>query len=382
MRSSPSRPTVFLESLESRTLCSTTDATDPAPDPQPPLATAAVNADAQLPDLVPWANRARGYMHGWSFDRNEKPGRLLLRLTTAIGNVGTGPLELRGGRVRLGKQEVMQRIYNADNTTTDRLSGSFTYHPAHSHTHFDEFASYRLRAMTKNNGVGKIIKGGNKVSFCLTDVEAFKPELPGAPRDSEYMSCASTMQGISVGWADVYNYSLPDQWVDVTNVKPGRYWLEVVADPRNRILESNEKNNTTRIAINLKNLSAPRNDAFARRTALKGSIVDTTGHNNQATLENGEPSADGGSSVWWTWTAPTSGRVTITTAGSSFDTILSVYTGDSLSNLTRVARNDDDSARDVRTSRVVFNAQKGVAYAIAVDGYNGASGRIQLHISR
>src|SRR5688572_26816100 len=121
MRSSPSRQPVFLEALEPRTLCSTTDTTDPAPDPHPPLAATAVNADAQLPDLVPWANRQRNYMYGWNFDRNEKPGRLLLRLTTAIGNIGTGPLELRGGRVRLGKQEVMQRIYNADNSTTDRL---------------------------------------------------------------------------------------------------------------------------------------------------------------------------------------------------------------------------------------------------------------------
>jgi Lysyl oxidase/CARDB len=364
-------------------LCSTSDLTEPAADPQPPMAAAAA-ADARLPDLIPWANRRRGYMHGWYLDRTERPGRLLLRLTTAIANNGAGPLELRGGRTRDGKQEVAQRIYNPDGTTSDRLAGTFTYHPTHSHTHFDDFAAYRLRVMTNTGAVGRIIKGGQKVSFCLTDSEEYNLDQPGAPETGEYFLCAGKRQGISVGWADVYNSSLPDQWVDVTNVKPGKYWLEVVADPRNRILESNEKNNATRIPITLRDLKAPRNDSFADRITLKGAALTITGHNNQATKEAGEPDhADrtGGSSVWWRWTAPASGRITIATAGSSFDTVLGVYTGSALSSLSKVASNDDDTARDLRTSRVVFKASKGTTYAIAVDGYNGISGRINLSIS-
>jgi hypothetical protein len=318
-------------------------------------------------------------------DRNERPGRLLLRLTTAMANKGSGPLELRGGRVRDGRQEVMQRIYNTDNTTSDRLAGAFSYHSAHSHTHFDEFATYRLRAMTAGKGVGRVIKGGSKVSFCLTDSEEYNTALAGHPVGGEYFSCASERQGISVGWADVYSASLPDQWVDVTNVKPGRYWLEVIVDPKNRILESNEKNNMTRIPVNLKQLTSPKNDNFANRIKLTGKAIAASGHNNQATLEAGEPAhadAEGGASVWWTWTAPASGRVTISTLGSTFDTTLAVYGGSGLSNLSRVARNDDDTSRDTRTSRVAFTASKGVAYAIAVDGYAGVSGRIQLQINQ
>src|SRR5262245_15841075 len=86
----------------------------------------------------------------------------------------------------------------------------------------------------------------------------------------------------------------------------------------------------------------PDNDSFATRIALVGTDVTTTGNNVGATMEPGEldPSLLGGRSVWWTWTAPADGAVTITTAGSSFDTLLAVYTGDSIGNLTLMAFND------------------------------------------
>jgi hypothetical protein len=44
-----------------------------------------------------------------------------------------------------------------------------------------------------------------------------------------------------------------------------------------------------------------------------------------------------GESVWWSWTAPFPGPVTITTAGSDFETILGVYLGITLSTLRLVA---------------------------------------------
>src|SRR5687767_2782651 len=79
----------------------------------------------------------------------------------------------------------------------------------------------------------------------------------------------------------------------------------------------------------------PDNDNFATRIALVGTNATTTGSNVGATLEPGEldPSFEGGRSVWWSWTAPADGAVTMTTAGSNFDTLLAAYTGDTLSNL-------------------------------------------------
>jgi hypothetical protein len=87
----------------------------------------------------------------------------------------------------------------------------------------------------------------------------------------------------------------------------------------------------------------------------------------------------GGASVWWTWTPPVSGSVTVSTAGSDFDTLLAIYTGSVLTNLSLVASSDDVSTNDP-TSFVSFNALANRSYQIAVDGFNGAPGDIQLQI--
>jgi hypothetical protein len=127
--------------------------------------------------------------------------------------------------------------------------------------------------------------------------------------------------------------------------------------------------------------SGPANNNFANRTVITGSSATVTGSNVNATKEAGEPNIAGnagGKSVWWTWTAPASGKVTISTAGSNFDTTLGIYTGSAAAALTLVASNDD--APGVRTSLVTFNAVAGVTYQIAVDGYNAVTGNIVLSI--
>ena len=137
--------------------------------------------------------------------------------------------------------------------------------------------------------------------------------------------------------------------------------------------------------------AAPANDNFASRIALSGAVVTTSGSTVEATTEAGEPfhytsgQTNGGHSVWWSWTAPVSGQSTITTAGSSYDTILAIYTGAAVNALTLITNNDDDSVLGTATSRTVFNATAGTTYQIAVDGFggfpNGTTGSVTLNIS-
>ena len=69
--------------------------------------------------------------------------------------------------------------------------------------------------------------------------------------------------------------------------------------------------------------------------------------------------------------------MTLTTTGSSFDTLLAVYTGSEVAALRVVGSNDDES-NFVRTSRITVSVVSGTVYRIAVDGYEGAQGAIQL----
>jgi hypothetical protein len=125
------------------------------------------------------------------------------------------------------------------------------------------------------------------------------------------------------------------------------------------------------------------NDNFANATPLSGAFANVVATNSYSTKETGEPKHAknaGGKSLWWRWTAPAWGVVTLTTANSSFDTLLAAYTGSDLSSLTNVAANDNES--DVATaSRISFPVTPGTEYKIAVDGKDGASGLILLSLT-
>src|SRR4030095_9181444 len=95
--------------------------------------------------------------------------------------------------------------------------------------------------------------------------------------------------------------------------------------------------------------------------------------------EFGEPDHagnSGGASIWFSWQAPTHGTMTFSTLDSDFDTLLGVYTGNSVSALSFVAGNDD--ALGTFQSSVRFAAAAGTTYKIAVDGYDGEEGSVGL----
>lgn len=127
----------------------------------------------------------------------------------------------------------------------------------------------------------------------------------------------------------------------------------------------------------------PANDTFAAATVIDGADGTLSGSNDNATTEAGEPShaGSGTASVWFSWTAPTTGAATFDTFGSEFDTTLAVYTGDRVDALTLIGENDDTDAPGTshRNSRVVFRADAGATYRIAVAGSFGAEGVFTLH---
>src|SRR5206468_3425359 len=85
-----------------------------------------------------------------------------------------------------------------------------------------------------------------------------------------------------------------------------------------------------------------------------------------------------GASIWYAWTAPSDGTVTLDTTGSSFDTLLGVSTGSAVDTLTPVASGDD--VKGASTTRVRFAAVSGTLYRIRVDGFDGSTGDVRLHL--
>jgi hypothetical protein len=322
-----------------------------------------------LPDLIIWGDAAQPTVITRTFSSKdcevvegcEPVGqRTLLSFTTETRNIGSGDLIM-------------------GDPSTNSL---FYWATCHQHWHFEQFCEYNLLDVSNN-----IVATGHKVGFCLEDVHSWSPDA----NPEKLFTCS--YQGIQAGWADVYNGStpalpngLPCQYIDITGVPPGNYVLQMIVNPDNVLPESNTANNETRVPVTIPPaacLGPPPNDDFANGQIVTQTPFSYSEFNLCATKEAGEPDSagnSGGHSVWFTWTATSDHLAEINTKNSDFDTLLSVYTGNSLSDLTLVASNDDIISEQWKVSEVTFPAQAGVTYHISVDGWGGAVGTVVLNV--
>ena len=131
----------------------------------------------------------------------------------------------------------------------------------------------------------------------------------------------------------------------------------------------------------------PANDDLLDAEVLGSSLpASTSGSTLAATKETGEPNHagnGGGHSVWFSWTASSSGLVHLSTCFSSFDTLLAVYTGSAVNALTPVVGNDEADGLPCQPghSEAQFVATAGTTYKIAVDGKDGARGSFDLTLT-
>lgn len=111
------------------------------------------------------------------------------------------------------------------------------------------------------------------------------------------------------------------------------------------------------------------NDDFAQRQTLEGYQWEAFGYTAQASREHGEPN-HGSASVWWTWTAPSSGEMEIETQLGEEASALRkrkfvVYTGSDVSHLTRVPWTSVIDYPDA-SKYYHFNAVGGTVYYLVV----------------
>jgi hypothetical protein len=104
-----------------------------------------------------------------------------------------------------------------------------------------------------------------------------------------------------------------------------------------------------------------------------------------ATTDPAEPphcGVTGGASYWLMYQPPTNGTMTLDTIGSSYDTVMEVYTYNGAltgyGDLISVAC-DNDSVSLHGPSRVAFQAVKARKYVVVVDGVNGVRGTAWLN---
>jgi Ca2+-binding RTX toxin-like protein len=130
--------------------------------------------------------------------------------------------------------------------------------------------------------------------------------------------------------------------------------------------------------------TAPANDDFANAETHSASFTDSL-DTDDATTEGGEPldpscKASGeldilGHTVWYGLTISSGTEVTISTAGSDFDTLVAVYTGASFgSPLSEVTCHDDVDYPSDSTSLAEFTASSTTTHWVQISGYDFGPG--------
>jgi hypothetical protein len=133
-------------------------------------------------------------------------------------------------------------------------------------------------------------------------------------------------------------------------------------------------------------VAIPFNDNFGSALSISGSSGFATSTVLRASIKINEPAHAGVrlGSIWFTWTAPASGAVTFNTlqSAAALDTVLAVYTGTTITNLTEVGQSRHPTTSFILhrapSGSAVFVATNNVTYRIAVLGHPNDYGETHL----
>jgi hypothetical protein len=188
--------------------------------------------------------------------------RVLLSFASEAMNVGAGPLIVEGHRESLAEptlvaDQIVQLANGQTTTLPDVGHLEYVEDPTHEHFHLLPFMRYELRRASDF----KLLSPDRKTGFCLGDrVDAFPNKtLPGEPDHPVYNTACGPderdllglVEGISVGWADVYEPWRDGQYLDITGLPAGRYLVVHRVNPGRVLLESRYGNNAASALIRL-----------------------------------------------------------------------------------------------------------------------------------
>ncbi|MDF2273440.1 lysyl oxidase family protein [Streptomyces coacervatus] len=225
----------------------------PKPAAKRPVGRAAVPADVPKPDLRALPAYGIAITDGDEGGAGAVPGKDYLAFSATVWNGGPSPLVVDGFRKPgAEKMDAYQYFYDAKGKQVGYTpTGTMEWDPreGHQHWHFSDFASYRLLGADKR----EIVRSG-KEAFCLANTDAIDYTVKNAnwhPYNTDLATACGEQTAVSVrevldvGNGDTYSQYRPGQSFDVSDLPNGTYYIQVIANPDNRLKEQSTANNVT-----------------------------------------------------------------------------------------------------------------------------------------
>jgi hypothetical protein len=195
-------------------------------------------------------------------------GRILRRLAfaSAVENRGSGDLILSGHRpsrraTRMTADQLIERVDEAGRPVADERVNEvgrlrYVRLPDHSHWHLIGFERYELRSIV----TGRLAARDRKSGFCVGNRYAVVAGVPRSDRSGQFdENCGKSrpgllrmIEGLSPGWADDYKPNLEGQFLDITSVPAGRYFLVHRTNVDGRLRESRRGNDAASVLLSLR----------------------------------------------------------------------------------------------------------------------------------
>jgi len=211
--------------------------------PAPRVPTLRTPPMSARPDLVP--------LPSWNIvtTHQRSSGKDFLDFGATVWVGGNSRLDVQG--FRSGGTPVMrafQYFWRNGHLIGRARAGTmgFDTRTGHNHWHFEQFAAYRLL----NNSKSLVVRS-HKQGFCIAPSDpvdillrnsTWKPSQVGFFGACGNPAALWVREMLPIGWGDTYFQFLAGQSFDITHVPNGSYFIEVIANPKKVLFETNTRN--------------------------------------------------------------------------------------------------------------------------------------------
>ena len=188
----------------------------------------------------------------WGIQLEQGDGKAFVTFGATVWNGGTSPLLVDGFRqTGTDLMDAYQYFFDAKGKEVGSVAAGtmeWDARDGHRHWHFTDFAQYNLLTADQK----QTVRSG-KEAFCLVNTDAVDYTIPNAkwrPSNTDLSSscgentAVAVREVLDVGNGDTYTQSLPGQSFEVTDLPNGTYYIEVKANPSNKLSELSTTNNT------------------------------------------------------------------------------------------------------------------------------------------